>query len=562
MRSCCFVAFLTIGCLWSAPAMGQPAQGPPRDRSGAPQTGTAIIRGRVFAGDTGKPLRRARVTASSAELTGAPRNASTDLDGAYELTDLPAGRYTLRVQRGGYLPLQYGQRRPLEQGKPLELLDKQVLDKVDFSLPRMSTITGRVVDELGDPIEGVQVLALRMMYFNGRRQLTPVSGNGRSNEDGEFRLSELAPGTYYVSATTRDTWTVSRDGVKQVMGYAPTYYPGTPRVTEARRFDLKQGQSVANADIALVPANTATISGTAIDSHGKPYTDVNLRAEVRGETFAMFGSAGQAHVLPDGTFRIPNVPPGDYILASGSGRDSAEPEVALLPITVDGTDIDGVTLTGSRGGTISGRVVTEDGEVPSIPRLSVTAVERTTGQADPTVLGTFRNAGSGIVGADGAFKIDGVFGHPRLRVTLPDTWAVKSIERDGRDIADDTLDVRPGETLTDVQVVVTNRVSVVTGTLADERGRPVADGTVIVFAEDASKWGPDGRMIRAARPDQQGQWRINGLPPGKFLAVALEYVENGLWNDPEYLETLRQYGKRVELNDRDRITIDLKFVTP
>ena len=72
----------------------------------------------------------------------------------------------LQVTRSGYLPLRYGQRRPLEQGKPLNLLDKQLADNIDFFLPRMSLITGRVTDELGDPIEGVTVYAMRSMYYN------------------------------------------------------------------------------------------------------------------------------------------------------------------------------------------------------------------------------------------------------------------------------------------------------------------------------------------------------------------------------------------------------------
>ena len=106
---------------------------PPRDQRPAATTGTATIRGRVFAGDTGKPLRRARITVSGPELRGDSRNTSSDADGRYEVNDLPGGRYTLQVTRSGYLPLRYGQRRPLEQGKPLNLLDKQLADNIDSS---------------------------------------------------------------------------------------------------------------------------------------------------------------------------------------------------------------------------------------------------------------------------------------------------------------------------------------------------------------------------------------------------------------------------------------------
>src|SRR5476649_2715178 len=66
---------------------------------------TAAIRGRVFAGDTGKPLRRARVAVNAPELPGPARTASTDLDGRYEIKELPPGRYTVSVARSGYLSL-------------------------------------------------------------------------------------------------------------------------------------------------------------------------------------------------------------------------------------------------------------------------------------------------------------------------------------------------------------------------------------------------------------------------------------------------------------------------
>lgn len=125
---------------------------PPRDVRQPPQTGTAVIRGRVVAGDTGRPLRRARITVSAPELGRDNRTTSTGLDGRYEIEDLPPGRYTIRVERSGYLGLQYGQRRPLEQGKPLQVADKQVVENINFTLPRSSVIRGHITDEFSEPV--------------------------------------------------------------------------------------------------------------------------------------------------------------------------------------------------------------------------------------------------------------------------------------------------------------------------------------------------------------------------------------------------------------------------
>ena len=176
-------------------------QAPPRDRQPEAQTGSAVIRGRVAAADSGRPLRRARITLSAPELGRDRRTTSTGLDGRYEITDLPAGRYTIRVQRNGYLALQYGQRRPFEQGKPLQLVDDQVADQIDFSLPRSSVISGRITDELGEPVEGVMVFAMRTTYWQGRRRLVPAGMMARTDDIGAYRLTGLMPGAYLVMAS-------------------------------------------------------------------------------------------------------------------------------------------------------------------------------------------------------------------------------------------------------------------------------------------------------------------------------------------------------------------------
>ena len=234
-------------------------QGPARDRMPA-QTGTAMIRGRILAADNGRPLRRARITLTAPELGTENRTTSTNPDGRYEIKDLPAGRYSMTVARSGYLTLRYGQRRPLEQGKPLQISDKQLVDSVDFSLPRMSLITGHITDEVNEPISGVQVWAMRSTYFEGRRKLVPV-GNIMSDDSGQYRILGLVPGTYYVMATMRETWTVTDGGVEQVMGYAPTYAPGTASLTDARRVTVAVGQSSGDNSFALMPGVAASVSG-------------------------------------------------------------------------------------------------------------------------------------------------------------------------------------------------------------------------------------------------------------------------------------------------------------
>jgi hypothetical protein len=158
----------------------------------SPTTGTATVRGRIVAADTGKPLRRARIFFSSPELGGSPRTANTNAEGRYEIKELPAGRYTVSADRSGYLQLRYGQRRPLEAARPLQILDGQTIEHVDFALPRTGLITGHLTDEVGDAIAGATVFAMRSEYWIGRRQLVPSGPPARTDDTGQYRVIGLA----------------------------------------------------------------------------------------------------------------------------------------------------------------------------------------------------------------------------------------------------------------------------------------------------------------------------------------------------------------------------------
>jgi protocatechuate 3,4-dioxygenase beta subunit len=542
-------------------AQAPPARpAPPRD-SAAPAKGTAVLKGRVVS-DTGRPLRRARITVSSSDLgPGSSRSTSTDLTGRYEIKELPAARYRVQVTRSGFLPLDYGQRRPGEQGRPVQLAEGQTLDKIDFALPRMSVITGRVSDELGEPIEGVTVLAMRSLFFEGRRKLVPVA-QAQTDDQGEYRVQKLSPHTYYIMASTKETWTITDNGKETVMGYMPTFFPGLTSFADARRVTVGLGQQVPSIDLSLIPGRAATVSGTAFDSQHRPFSRVTLGDEIRGVGFGSFRGGYSDTVAPDGSFTIVKVPPGEYRLYASrlAGDPAGDPEVAEMMVVVEGTDIDGLSLVGSAGGTVSGRVVVEGATPPKMSAITVTAGEVLRNQQSPTVLGTFRDgSGTGRVKDDGTFVVPHVLGRARFQVTVPDGWMVKAILYGDRDLTDGVTELKGAEELRDVQIVLTDRVTSVSGQLTDQSGKPLYDATVLVFAAGSDKWFESSRSVKAARPDQQGQWRIKGLAPGDYLGVALEYIEDGSWNDPEYLESLRGAAMKFTVAEGQSQSVALKL---
>src|SRR5262249_3167199 len=246
----------------------------------------------------------------------------------------------------------------------------------------------------------------------------------------------------------------------------------------------------------------------------------------------MFSNKG-ATVAADGTFTIKDVTPGEYRLIVRGGTDRGQ-ETAAMPIVVNGVDLDTVTLMGSSGWSASGVVTTETGAPPNAPRERVRVLGRAMQpELDPRIGGS---PDSGRVKEDWTFTVTSLFGPVLIRPNLPDNWVVKAILHDGRDITDVPIEMKSGEELGRVQVVISDRQTTRPGQLTDEKGARTADGTVIVFAPEPDKGIENSRFVRSARPDQQGQYQIKGLPPGEYLAVAVDYVQEGMWNDPEYLE--------------------------
>jgi hypothetical protein len=91
-------------------------------------------------------------------------------------------------------------------------------------------------------------------------------------------------------------------------------------------------------------------------------------------------------------------------------------------------------------------------------------------------------------------------------------------------------------------------------------GDPVSDYTAIVFAADERRWTPESRFIASERPDHNGRFRVSGLPPGGYLAAAIEWVEEGRWLDPQYLRELRREAVPLSLEPGGAADVRLTLV--
>ena len=113
-----------------------------------------------------------------------------------------------------------------------------------------------------------------------------------------------------------------------------------------------------------------------------------------------------------------------------------------------------------------------------------------------------------------------------------------------------------------LEIEMTNRVSDVSGVVTNPRGEAVKEYSLVVFARDRELWGPNSRFIRTGRPDQDGRYKIVGLPAGSYYAVAVDYIDpSDDPSDPEFLDRLRGKAAAFSVSEGDTKTLDLKITT-
>jgi hypothetical protein len=526
-----------------------------------PPKGTAVIKGQVLA-STGSPVRRAQVRAMSMEARGGGVT-STDAEGRFEIRDLPAGRYTITATKGGYVTGQYGQRRPGEPGTPIDLSDAQTAERVNFVLSRGGVISGRVVDDGGEPVSGTAVSAMRYQFVAGSRRLVPGGGEGstdRTDDQGHFRLFGLPPGDYYVTASNRNGM-VMMAGMNntEADAFAPTYFPGTPNLSEATRISVRAGQEMSGANFALIVARMARVRGRAVNSRGEAVTNAMMMLMPDEPTMMMSMMMNNAMVAGDGTFEFANVPPGRYNLQiRPTGMPSATSEFGMMKVVVGNDDIDNLLVATSVGATLRGVVVTDDGTPPTF-RADQISIFATPAEPGSMMMG---GPGQNRINDDFSFELSGLSDRRIIRANAPPTlgWFLKAVMLDGQDVTDSGVEFTPGRSYDGLQVILTRQITDLSGLVTDERQKPVLDATVVIFPANKELWTFNSRFVRSARPDTNGRYNVRGLPPADdYMVIAVHSLEQGQGSDPEFLERALEDAQRFTLNEGENKAVDVKL---
>ena len=357
------------------------------------------IRGQIVDAQSGLPVQGASVEVRSGNTV---YGRLTHADGRYEFLDLVAGSYQVSASARGYLRTLFGQAVFTRQGFtndyqaiPVQVPDGTATSGIDIRLVHSSSISGRVYDDSGKELSGVEVELLRRTYGSGSERPAPAGFGQTEGPFSMFQIGSLPPGEYYVRAYLAEPVRPTRG--EPSVGYAPTFFPQATRIADAQPVVVAAGQDILSLNISLATVSTHVVSGRLVAPR-----DTALAGTIVELTPIGAGTeAAQARAVAssDGRFRIPDVVAGEYILKVRDERDAGKWLGASRRVAVE-NDASGLEIAPEAPVSIDGRFVLESGHPIDFDPGPVDVTLEYGGRDGATDMDTF----SGVQ-RDGTFSI-------------------------------------------------------------------------------------------------------------------------------------------------------------
>lgn len=519
----------------------------------------ALIDGTVSNKLTGAPVKGAHViyvrTGSEANQQS-PISSDTDAAGHFSL-QLPAGSYRLWVERNGYARQTYGALSPAGEGSTLALAAGQQLHDVAFQVVPLGAIAGRVLDEDGEPIQGVGVQVLRFNYANGHRQLISIAGS-TSNDRGEYRVFGLLAGRYLLLASLPNG-PMSRPMeaaalVPEVQDpFAPLYYPGAPDVDSASPVSLGEGSELADIDFHLRKVRASTVRGRlvgAMDKLSSGQIQVVLAHNENGVASYIDRIPGVVDANT-GRFEIRGVSPGSYFIVASQlftrpfgGRIPIEISAAAAP--------EQVAVPLSPAYDILGTVEVEGAPRGSMPNFIVRLLP-----AEGLALGPQPWS---KVASDGSIRLAGVTpGLWKIQIdSLPEDLWIKAESFAGNEVPAGEFNATES-TRGQLRIVLATGGAQISGTVTID-GQP--SQATVVLAPTAPELRAFHQLYRVTHASEHGTFTIKGVRPGSYKLFAFQEIEPFAWFDPELLQMVESMGETVVVSKSETVSRDVVGIKP
>jgi hypothetical protein len=425
------------------------------------------VRGTVMCSD-GKPAAGWTIIAMPAwwHFGVSPRGQTIGDDGSFTLRHIVPGEYDVNISVPTSEQM-FRQETALAAAK-LPPTSGELSIKLRIPSPQsMAAISGHVRFSGGTPKESIWISAR--------------SDDGEHHGDvsvqankPEFRIHPLPPGRYTV------TFQSTEIDQKTVRGIA------------APSEDL---------DVELQVVGRPVIRGTVVDAEtGDPVPAFRIRVvkvgHLRGPGYVQ-DPQWRSFDDPRGEFRFDVVGPGIYqVHVTADDRALARSQ----PINTDENAGEAIELKLSRGVSLSGTVVDEQGQPVDGARVIPFSKA---GGAMPGMIGKFASDEGAVEARDGQFTISQLApGKETLKVTHPD-YCFTIVE-----------DIDVPAAGGDVPPIVLTRGGTVRGRVFDAAGRPEA-GVTLVFQDDYAYGGggdEEAGRFATAVTDRKGEYEVHHLP--------------------------------------------------
>jgi hypothetical protein len=528
--------YVTALILWCIFAFAQAPDVKPDDK--------CSVEGTVTNSATGEPVKKAWVTLEPVTARTNPYATTTDAAGHFLIDEVDAGRFTLMASHGRYTQptSPHGGPKPslaftLEKG--------QKMKGIELKLAPEGVISGRILDVDGDPLEGANVECMSVKYERGKRRLV-ASHRANANELGEFRLPRLAEGKYIIRATYYDQIPVQErpahaaaSGQAAKEKYVTTYCPSTMNPSNASPIEVSPGAQIAGITITLMRTRTFSIKGhvnSGSEKSSRNSSVVLWQLEPRVPT--------PGEVDPQGRFQLDGVAPGSYVLFAGDEHSGAR-----MPLEVHDENIEGIELSPQLSGEILVRTIIDgQGDLKHAPRefsiTSRTSADSGTCQPQDDSPCKFPD-----MGGDGPYDV--------LPGGLPENFYVKSARLGEQDVLDTGFEFTPGVTGV-LTLVLSPNSAQIEGSVTNAKDEP-AIGAKITLIPDGSPRSPT--RYKTANTDQSGHFIIKGVAPGEYKMYAWEDVEEGAYEDPDFMKPHESDGQAVSIKERAHETAQLKMIS-
>ncbi len=523
----------------------QPAEVKPQSRhpEAAKLRETCAIEGRVLNAVTGDPVKKASVVIFQTEQSPPTGYSTTTTNGGvFVFADIEPGKYQINVSRSGYASRYRGG----WSGSTIVALDPgQHLRDVVFRLHPQAVITGRVLDEDGEPVPRVHVQLVRFSYFRGVRRLGTMN-DAETNDLGEYRLYGLEPGRYWLAAIY--TQRPSRSASDGEQSYVPTYYPGTIELAAATRFELQNGTQLRGMDVTMIKTRTVCLRGRLIyPNTGKPVPDAYIlltRRNALGGVMPNFMPSVDAQ----GNFEVHGVMPGAYFL-DAEWSDDEGPHGARHPIDVGTNDINNIIVEANPGMDLKGRLRVEGRSDTAVTNMYIHLESSRPSSADIR---------GGEVKADGSFAMRHVLpDHYTIEVFgVPETYYIKSLHLGDEDVGQG-LDLTHGES-DSFEVVLNANGGQVEGVVLNADEQPAA-GVVVALIPDEPRR-RYANLYKEVTTDQYGRFTVKGIAPGAYKLFSWDRVEGGEYRDPDFLKPFESLGYGILIGEGSRESAQLKLI--